>query len=71
MIDEKREVSLDEARKQNTRERSIFVFMKLRVSDIELEVGDYEMFQLKYKRVIQKAIEEHTEMHVKLLTVAT
>lgn len=68
---EKHEVDLDEARKMNTRERSMFVFLKVRVSDIELEAGDYEMFQVKYRRIIQKTIEEHTGMHVKLIIVST
>jgi hypothetical protein len=73
--EKKKETELKEFKIQNsTRDRSVFVFMKLRVADIELEGGDYsdyEMFQLRYKRIIQKAIEERTQMKLKLIIVTT
>jgi hypothetical protein len=68
-LTETKPIDLNDLKIQNgTRERSLFLFVKLRVKDPDID--DYEMLQLKYKRIVQKALESK-EIQVKLVVVST
>jgi hypothetical protein len=64
------QVDIEEIR-GNQKERSLFVFAKLRISDNEIDSRDYEMYQLKWKREVQKALEALKDVRVKFVTVSS
>ncbi len=66
---ENKPIDLNDIKSQiGVRERSLFLFVKLRVKDPDID--DYEMLQLKYKRIVQKALESR-DIQVKLVVVST
>lgn len=73
MTEKEKPVELNEFKEKNgkKRERNIFVFAKIGVMEAYDEQFDWELYQLAWKRKLQKVLESNPELHVKFVTVST